>query len=466
MLFNSLSFFIFFPLVVVCYFFFPKWAQRLFILLASITFYTVYIPKYLLVMAVLILVNFLFGIQIEKLGKKKSSSVLVFSILINLFFFGFFKYFNFFSINLSLFASMLDLHYPTKILSLVLPLGLSFHTFQSISYLVEVSKGKQKAEKDFFTFALYVLFFPKLVAGPIERPQHLLPQLKKPHYFDQIQFTSGLRLMLWGYFQKIVIADRIALFVNPVYNNPQGYSGLSLIFATLFFAFQIYCDFAGYTNIARGAAKTLGINLVVNFNKPYLASSVQDFWRRWHISLSSWFRDYLYIPLGGNRISFLRTCINILVVFALTGLWHGANWTFILWGLLHGIYICLELILKKTKIKIFGFLVTLFTFSSVCFMWIFFRASSLRDAIYIISHLFSFDNQKFEGLFSKYNKNDFLISVSLIIFLVFIENYYERIRGFRLLRYSYVRFGIYYLAIFSILLLGVFSESKFIYFQF
>jgi D-alanyl-lipoteichoic acid acyltransferase DltB (MBOAT superfamily) len=238
---------------------------------------------------------------------------------------------------------MIHWNYSIHTLSIILPIGLSFHTFQSLSYVIEVYKGHQKAERHLGIYALYVMFFPQLVAGPIERPQNLLHQIREQHIIKYDRVIYGLELMLWGFFQKIVVADRLSLMVNPIYNHVHDYNGLSLIIATLFFSIQIYCDFAGYSNIAIGSAKILGFSLMNNFKQPYLASSVTDFWRKWHISLSTWFRDYIYIPLGGNRVGKFKLYRNILITFLISGLWHGANWTFIIWGALHGTYIIIAI---------------------------------------------------------------------------------------------------------------------------
>lgn len=443
----------------------PFKIRRHLILLASIVFYMAFIPKYLFVIVTLILVDYGAGMLIEKSKRKGGLQLLIISLSLNISLLAFFKYFNFMSANISAFAQLLGWDYSTKFLSVILPLGLSFHTFQSMAYLIEVYRKKMSAEKNLLTYSLYVIFFPQLVAGPIGRPQHLLPQLRKLQEYNWEYVREGLQLMLWGYFQKVVIADRLALFVDPVYNNPQGYYGFSLVIAILFFAFQIYCDFAGYTNIARGVAKIFGVNLSINFNKPYFAISVGDFWRRWHISLSSWFRDYLYIPIGGNRKGFLRNCLNILTVFAITGLWHGASWTFIVWGAFHGIFITFELLLKKAGVVIIRPVAISITFIFVCFSWIFFRASNLGDAAYIISHIFTFKSLRVQDIFLVWNRNDFLIAVSLIIFLIIVEYTGNDIK-ILLVKNAALRWTAYYIAIFSILLLGVFSQSKFIYFQF
>lgn len=463
MQFNSFQFAIFFPLVAILHFVIPAKFQRLLLLIASIIFYISFIPKYILVLGVLILVDYVAGLLISSAKGIKRPVYLIASIFASLSILGLFKYFNFFALNIENVARFMHWNYSANLISIILPLGLSFHTFQSIAYIIDVYKKRQKAEKNLITYSLFVMFFPQLVAGPIERPQHLLPQLKKKHQFNYQKATEGLKLMTLGFFQKVVIADRLALFVNPIYNNPQGYGGYALIAATLFFAFQIYSDFAGYTNIARGAAKILGIDLVINFNKPYFATSVQDFWRRWHISLSSWFRDYLYIPIGGNRQNLVKTCTNILVVFAITGLWHGANWTFVIWGLIHGVLIALSQIFKKAGFKLTKPISIAVTFVFVCTSWIFFRAPNLKDATYIFSHLLNFKNR--EDLFLNHTINEFSLAVFLIFLVIAVDlkdNFWQVLT----FKNTALQWAFYYIAIFLILLFGVFSQSKFIYFQF
>lgn len=480
MLFNSYKFLIFFPIVTVLYFLLPQKYRVLTLLAASSIFYIVFIPKYIFVLLTLIVIDYGAGILITRTkSREKKRIYLIVSILSNVGMLGVFKYFNFLSVNIAALIGFLHWNYSPNLLSVVLPIGLSFHTFQSISYVVEVFKGKQKAEKNILIYALYVMFYPQLVAGPIERPQHLLPQLKKGHEFNYNSVTGGLKLMVWGFFQKLVIADRLANFVNPVYNNPQRYDGISFIVATTLFAIQIYCDFSGYVDIARGSAKVMGINLVENFNRPYFATSVREFWRRWHISLFSWFRDYLYIPLGGNRKGDLLTARNIAIVFFVTGLWHGANWTFILWGLVHGFYLIIGVFLAKLGFRLKGWLGVLPTFILICFAWIFFRANSVSDAFYISSHLFEGIENFFLNIMDKnviYNKvlirlpfSDFLVAIIAIGFLIIVDmkrGKFSDFDGILSKKPSWFRWGFYYAVILSILIYGVFNQTRFIYFQF
>ncbi len=321
--------------------------------------------------------------------------MLVMSIVANVGILGFFKYINFVDANLTVLFGALHLGWAIPHLDIILPIGLSFHTFQSMSYTIEVYRGRQQAERHLGIYALYVMFYPQLVAGPIERPQNLLHQFREPHTFDAERVIDGLKLMLWGFFKKVVIADRLALYVNGIYDHPAAQHGWPLIIATYFFAFQIYCDFSGYTDIAIGAAQVMGFRLMDNFNRPYFAKSIVEFWQRWHISLSSWFRDYLYIPLGGNRVAVPRWCFNIMVVFLVSGLWHGANWTFIVWGALHGVYVIAGVATFAWQRKFLRirrharigwsrrWIEAFVTFHLVLIAWVFFRAASLSDAGYI-----------------------------------------------------------------------------------
>lgn len=398
MLFNSLPYFLFFPLVVSFYFLLPHRFRWLLLLVASCGFYMYFIPKYILILGFTIVVDYFAGLLIENASGARRKLCLGFSILANVGVLVLFKYFDFLNESLEALARFAGWNYSIGALALVLPVGLSFHTFQAMSYTIEVYRGRQPAERHFGIYALYVMFFPQLVAGPIERPQNLLPQFRVVHHFDYDRVTQGLKLVAWGLFKKTVVADRLALFVNPVYATPGQFEGPVLTLATLSFAFQIYCDFSGYSDIALGSARVLGFRLMRNFDRPYHAASISEFWRRWHISLSSWFRDYLYYPLGGNRVPAQQWAINILLVFLVSGLWHGANWTFVVWGALHGLYLLAGAgtkglrtgIIKRMgltgapALRHFG---VLNTFLLVSFAWIFFRAASLQDAWTIISRL-------------------------------------------------------------------------------
>ena len=366
-------------------------------------------------------------------------------------------------------------------------MGISFYTFQTLSYTIDVYNGKTPVQNHLGIFAVYVSFFPQLVAGPIERSRHLLPQFYVEHKFSYNRVKYGLQQMLWGFFKKVVIADRLAIVVDGVYNNLDNYSGFSLVVATLFFTFQIYCDFSGYSDIAIGSARVMGFELIDNFKRPYFSKSISEFWRRWHISLSTWFRDYLYIPLGGNRVVKWRWYYNLFITFLVSGFWHGANWTFLVWGALHGTYLIMAIVLIKPKEYILNMLnlkgglihkiyrVT-FTFALVVFAWIFFRANNISDAFYVINNMFSdigdytdFGKMKVNLRGLGVGINDILISIGLIAFME-LYNLYER-SGDVWIKLEqnpiWLRWGVYYILLFGILFLAPYSRvSNFIYFQF
>ena len=406
MLFNSLSFIIFFIIVTFAYFLLPHRYRWMLILAASCYFYMSFIPKFILILAATIIIDYFAGIGLEKFTGNKRKWLLAASLIANIGLLAFFKYFNFVNANLLDLANFIGWHYPIQALEIILPIGLSFHTFQSLSYTIEVYKGRQKAERHFGILAEYVLFYPQLVAGPIERPQNILPQLHAEHKFDYQRVTDGLKWMAWGMFKKVVIADRMSLLVNPVYESPGDYSGPMLVFATLAFSIQIYCDFSGYSDIALGSAQVMGIKLMKNFSHPYFAKSVPEFWQRWHIALSTWLRDYVHIPLSRklltkNRESKrLKWVFSLLVTFLVSGLWHGAAWTFVIWGALHGAYMVFtglainswRNISTKFSLRIPQLLTNslsrLFTFLLVSYAWIFFRASNIADAKYISANIF------------------------------------------------------------------------------
>lgn len=498
MLFNSFEFLIFFPVVTALYFLLPHKYRWLLLLVASCYFYMAFIPVYILVLAALILIDYFMGLLIEGSEGERRKMFLIISILSTCLVLFVFKYFGFFNVNLTALAGFLGWNYSVNTLNLILPIGLSFHTFQSLSYVIEVYRKKQKAEHNFGIYALYVMFYPQLVAGPIERPYNMLHQFYEKHDFDYQNAVDGLKMMLWGLFKKVVIADRLALFVNQVYNNPADFQGVSFIVATIFFTFQIYCDFSGYSDIAIGAAKVMGFRLMTNFDLPFFSRSIGEYWKRWHISLSSWFKDYVYIPLGGNRVSKQRWCFNILTVFLISGFWHGANWTYIIWGGLHGFYYIFGSITKNVREK-FVNAVRLYkiskihhaiqiavTFCMVSFSLIFFRANSIADAFYIVGHLFSgvpqFFSQTFlaiaisdfgKGVFSPILLGQapqvFLLASILIIFLLFVEFFSENGNAISMLQLkpAWLRWAGYYFLVITILFFGVFDKvQQFIYFQF
>jgi alginate O-acetyltransferase complex protein AlgI len=484
MLFNSLQFAIFFPIVTLLYFLLPQKLRVPLLLVASCVFYMAFVPKYILILIVLILIDYTAGLFIESAEGRRRKALLVVSLCANVSMLAFYKYFNFVNDNVAALAHMLDWNYSVSSLKVILPIGLSFHTFQSMSYTIEVYRGHVKAERSLWVFALYVLFYPQMVAGPIERPQNLLHQFREHHRFTRENFIAGMQLMATGFFKKIVIADRVALVVNSVYAHPGTASGLQLLTATWLFAVQIYCDFAGYTEIARGAAKVMGFDLMVNFNRPYLATSISDFWRRWHISLSTWFRDYLYYPLGGNRRGVARTCFNLSVVFLVSGVWHGANWTFIVWGALHALFITSYVITTGPRErmlqsmgdggrKLASIAAWLLTLNLVVLAWVFFRAASMSDAMLVLGRIFTdFGASTTSDAHPGLDSSQFGIAVALIAILFALEwlsarkSMWTRIAEQpRWIRWSaYYSFGI----AFAILLLvsPQHGPQPFVYFQF
>ena len=392
MLFNSLQFLAFFPVVSILFFVLPHRYRWSMLLLASCVFYMVFIPKYILILAVLIVIDYFAAIWIERSQGPARKGLLILSIAATCIALFFFKYHDFFAENINTIARVLHWNYSMAALKLILPIGLSFHTFQSLSYVIEVYRGNQKTERHFGIYALYVMFFPQLVAGPIERPRHLLHQFHEEHQFRYRAAADGLKLMAWGLFQKVVVADNLARTVDMVFSGG-NLGGGYLIIGTVLFAFQIYCDFSGYSDVARGSAMFLGFRLMKNFDRPYLAHSISEFWRRWHISLSSWLRDYIYIPLGGNRVGTWRMSLNLLITFIFCGLWHGAKWTYVCWGAINGLYLVFGALTSKLREnlavasgitrfpRIRSFFQILTTFSLVCIGWIFFRSDNMDAAL-------------------------------------------------------------------------------------
>ena len=405
MLFNSIRFQVFFPTVVIVYYALPQKWKKSFLLVVSYVFYMSWNAKYALLILLSTIITYESGIMIDRVRNRNAHTsrkimkwFLTGNLVLNLSILFLFKYFNF---SVKLLSDILGLfgYNPNWVgFNIILPVGISFYTFQALGYSIDVYRGDTPVEKSFLTYALFVSFFPQLVAGPIERSGNLLKQLKRNARFDFNHFCDGVLLMIWGYFLKIVIADRVALFVDTVYAEPEIYTGAFLILGTVLFAFQLYCDFAGYSTIAMGAAEILGISLMDNFRGPYLSTSIAELWRNWHISLTSWFRDYLYIPLGGNRKGRTIKHRNIMIVFLLSGLWHGANLTFVIWGALNGLYQIVGDVLKPFRLKwlkamrltegvgLHVVVARLITFALFCFALVFFRASSVQEAILVIKN--------------------------------------------------------------------------------
>ena len=467
MLFNSIQFIYFFPTVLILYFLAPyKW-RWLVLLLLSYYFYMSWNVNYVFLILFTTIISYWSAIKIEKAKLKRSKKLyLIISVVASLGVLFFYKYFNFFGESINIVSNKMGLESQIPYFKLLLPVGISFYTFQTLSYSIDVYRDKMKAEYHFGIYALYVSFFPQLVAGPIERSTRLLPQFRVKHDLNFQNFVLGVKWIILGYFMKLVIADRLALYVDSVYNNVYEHSGVTFLVATFLFAFQIFGDFAGYSSIAIGIARIMGYKLMTNFNRPYFGSSIGDFWHRWHISLSTWFRDYFYIPMGGNRVSLPRWYLNLFLTFLVSGLWHGANWTFVIWGALHGFYIVIENLFKlqvKKKISLLERIVrVLIVFILVDFAWIFFRANNLTEAMYIVKSIADFSGT----LFIDY-KVFFYGFIGLFILFVndlIVENYKDSIILNDQLNGKVVA---YYAILVCILLsIGVFNGGQFIYFQF
>lgn len=483
MLFNSLHFLIFFPIVTTIYFILPHKYRWVLLLAASYYFYMVWRPIYALLIVGSTLVDYYASIWMEHSESELNRKLYLFlSLFTNLGILFTFKYLGFFTEVINGFTQN-----NFDVIYLLLPMGISFYTFQTLSYTIDVYRREREAEHHLGYFALYVTFFPQLVAGPIERSSRLLPQLKKKYDFDYQRTVEGLKRMTWGFFKKVVIADNLAVAVNHVYGNVEEMSGLTLFIATGFFAYQIYCDFSGYSDIAIGSARILGIDLMENFKRPYFSTSIREFWSRWHISLSTWFRDYVYIPLGGSKKGPVRTYVNILLVFFISGLWHGASWMFIIWGGIHGLYSLYERVTERYRIRVWKvirldgtrlqwFIQWSITMTVVMFSWIFFRASNLSNALSVVETISDslVDLSIFMNIRTNIGQTGIGLFRLVVVFIsiiileynnllseIFNHTYFSVFRSRRVLRYLS-----YYLIVFWILLFGIYGQSEFIYFQF
>ncbi|AUC74737.1 MBOAT family O-acyltransferase [Olleya sp. Bg11-27] len=489
MLFNSLDFALFFPVVFVLYWLVAKNRnyRNILLLVSSYVFYGWWDWRFLLLIAFSSLVDFLIGQKIYNTdNKKKQKQYLLVSLVINLGFLVYFKYTNFFIDTFVESFRLFGTELEVSTLNIILPVGISFYTFQTLSYTIDIYRKQLEPTKDWLAFFSFVSFFPQLVAGPIERASHLLPQFYRTYKFNYNQVKSGLLLMAFGLFKKMVIADRAALYVNEVYNNPGNYEGVETIIATVLFAFQIYCDFSGYSDIAIGAARTMGFDLMRNFDSPYFSKSITEFWRRWHISLSTWFRDYVYIPLGGSRKGKYRTYANLFIIFLVSGLWHGAAMTFVIWGVIHGVIIVFEKATYKMRTKICNTLglsantfanklfFVIITFVIVDFAWLFFRANSFADASIITQNIF---NNNFYELFGTdlyligLKDNEFLVlMVSIVVLICFELNHKKGNMVIWLGKQSTIlRWSTYLAIVVVITIFGVYGDdsvSEFLYFQF
>jgi len=478
MLFNTLSFAIFFPIVFVLYWFVTNKnlkIQNALLLVASYLFYACWDWRFLFLLVFSTLLDFYTGIKMSDAATQKGKRFWFWlSVVINLGFLGVFKYYNFFADTFAESLAAFGFHVSPWTLKVILPVGISFYTFHGLSYVIDIYKNRIKAEKDFVTYAVFVSFFPLLVAGPIERSTHLLPQIKEKRTFDTAKAIDGLRQVLWGLFKKVVIADQCAVYANDIFNHSGNYSGSTLLLGALFFTFQIYGDFSGYSDIALGTARLLGIELLRNFAFPYFSRDIAEFWRRWHISLSTWFRDYLYIPLGGSKGGNLKKIRNILIIFLVSGFWHGANWTFIIWGALNALYIMPSILLKTHRDnlnivaqgRIFPNLKEAFsillTFSLTVFAWIFFRSDNVTNAFLFIKKMFS------AALFTKPAMMPVMLFALLFVFIVIEwlgrEQQYA-IAHLELKLPKIVRWSFYYGMIILILFFSG-TKQQFIYFQF
>lgn len=476
MLFNSFSFLIFLPVVFILYWFvFHKkfQYQNILLLFASFYFYACWDWRFMFLLLFSILLDYVSGIKIENSsGKHEAKIWLTLSIAINLGFLGFFKYYNFF---IESFADLLNgfgLKTNIWLLNIVLPVGISFYTFHGLSYVIDVYKKRISSEKNFVDYAVFVSYFPLLVAGPIERATHLLPQIQRKRTFNYEQATDGLRQILWGFFKKMVIADNCAPLVNEIFNNYHSESSVTLVLGVILFAFQIYGDFSGYSDIALGVSRLFGIELLKNFAFPYFSRDIAEFWRRWHISLSSWFRDYLYIPLGGSKGGLWMKIRNTFAIFLVSGFWHGANWTFIVWGGLNAIYF-LPLLLAKTNrqnLEVIAkgrllpslkeFFQVIITFAITCFAWIFFRADSVSDALMYIKNMCT-------G--KLHLSNPFPTKVFVLIGIMLLIEWINRsqFHGLEIKRFNpWLRRALYVCFIYIIIRYANFGNNEFIYFQF
>ncbi len=483
MLFNSLEYLWFFPSVVIIYYLLPQKYRWILLLVASYYFYMSWKVEYIFLIIFSTIVDYTLAIKIHKeKNKSHKKFYLIASLFSNLGLLAAFKYANFISENINQLLTFTRMGFHFPYMDILLPVGISFYTFQTLSYTIDVYKGKIEPERNLGRFALFVTYFPQLVAGPIERASTFIPELKRKFIFNYIDIVSGLRRILWGLFKKVVVADRISVIVNHVYATSDEQNGLTLLFATYLFAFQIYCDFSGYSDIAIGSSRILGIKIMENFKAPYFSKSISEFWSRWHISLSTWFRDYVYFSLGGNRVKISRMLINILIVFVVSGFWHGANLTFIVWGLIHGLLLIVEYFMKldskvltslSSSQKLIRILVN---FNLVTLAWIFFRAHSIHHAIDILNSIFTIGDWQFNinylstivGGIPMVTWPKLMLSIVFVFIMITIEYgiYFSNFRQRFFALQINIRWGLYYAVLLCIILFGNHGNIEFIYFQF
>ena len=496
MLFNSVQFLVFFPAVVLLYYALPHKVRWIWLLVTSYFFYMAWNPRYALFLAASTIITYLSGLLISRSNghadkrKRESQRIswVALSFILNLAMLLFFKYFDFAVYSINRITQYIGVQALSPSFDVILPVGISFYTLQALTYTMDVYRGECAVEKNPAKYALFVSFFPLIISGPIERSKNLLAQIREKHCFSYIDAKNGLIRMAWGYFQKAVVADRIAVMVNQVFDNYQQYTGFYIVFAAVLFAVQLYCDFSAYSDIAIGAAQVMGFRVMENFRQPYFARSIQEFWRRWHISLSTWFRDYLYIPLGGSRCSKFKKYRNLMITFLVSGLWHGASWNFVVWGGLHGVFQITGDAVKKLKSKLyagmkvktgplsFGFGQIIVTFILVDFAWIFFRATGISAALGTVKNMFAEFNPWifFDG--SLYGlgleSGELLIAGAAILVLFAVD----RMRSKRSILQSLsnqnavFRWAVYSTLVISILIFGFYGndyvQTQFIYFQF
>ena len=473
MLFNSWQFALFFPIVFALYWWLPNRFRIGLLLIASYYFYMSWNVKYVVLILFTTIVSYTAALLIAKSSSLRTKKcILTLSLIACLGVLFVFKYFNFFTGALADFLNMFALHLHPMTLKLLLPVGISFYTFQTLGYVIDVYRGTTKPERNFLVYATFISFFPQLVAGPIERTNNLLPQIKAVHEFDYPQAVYGIKLMAWGFFKKLCIADILAFrVVDMVFSDLYRYNGLELLIAVFFFTIQIYCDFSGYSDIARGCSKMLGIDLMENFRSPYFSASLREFWNRWHISLSTWFRDYVYIPLGGNRCGKFRHNMNLLLTFAISGLWHGANWTFLVWGILHGAGQVIENALtsrqKQEPHGLVWCVRVLVTFVFVMLGWVFFRTQNFSEALYVIRSIFSgITGGIYFYEFSRLRKAAAGLCIIILMLWDYFSLKYDVIAEITSCRSAILRYAFYFMLLTLLLLLRALAPVDFVYFQF
>ena len=471
MIYNSFLFLVCFPLIFLLYYLIPAKFQKgrnLFLLVVSYILYINWKPVYALILIGVTGITYFTALQIER-KREHSKKIMIIGVLVGLIPLLFFKYFNFINEQIYTLLSMFGLRYELQGLNWAVPIGISFFTFQAIGYVWDVYYKNINAEKDFLTYSLFISLFPSILSGPINKASLVIPQLKNLRpYFDYSRAVEGLRMILWGMFMKVVVADRMGLYVDTVLPNYMNYTGVTCFAASIFYTIQIYSDFAGYSLMAIGVGKTLGFELTENFRRPYFAVSVTDFWRRWHISLSTWLKDYVYIPMGGSRCSKIRNYWNIFVTFLVSGIWHGANWTFVVWGIWHGLFQIVEKMLGQQKCNYGWFgksIKIVVTFLLVNFAWIFFRMPTLSDACGVIGRIFDFSLSKTFFSDSMTTMFFMILGIAVLLFKEVVEEYYPSIKA-RLTKPIWLRWGGYFVILSLILLAGVLGSDQFIYANF